>query len=196
MLNKITLIEPKAPGAHVYSTVNMPRLGLPQLGSVLRSKGYQVKIFFEKSGEIELPALLDSDLVGISIITSTSTEGYRIARFLREKGMPVIIGGPHATFMPEEALNYADYVIRGEGESAILPLLEAIGKGAAPLGIPGVSYILDGEPVHNPPPPCAEDLNSLPSPDLSLFVNMGKLSTVPVLTSRGCPFNCTFCSVN
>ncbi len=194
-IKKIILIEPKAPGDHVYKTVNMPRLGLPLLGAILNKSGYNTKILMGDGDSLTPGDVLDADLVGISTTTSTSAEAYRIARFVRSKEIPVVIGGIHATFMPDEAITHADYVIRGEAESSFPELLKAIKENRLPSGIAGVSYWEQGEIRHNPERDSWESVDSQPIPDLTLMSNYNDMSTYPVMTSRGCPFECNFCSV-
>ncbi len=194
---KIVLIEPEAPGDHVYSFVRMPRLGLPLLGALLEEKGYQVDVFVGKRKNLPRDVLLGADLVGVSTTSSTSYEAYRISRYLRNNGIPVIIGGIHATFLPDEAMQYADYVIRGEAEYSFTALLEALNEGNPPESVPGLSYWKGDEVVHNTGNNCWTEVNSLPSPDLSLIKNyeQQELRVYPLMTSRGCPYDCSFCSV-
>ena len=105
--------------------------------------------------------------------------------------------GAHPTFLPDESLEYADFVIRGEGEYALVELLEYMEKGIPALkDIKGLSYRdRDGRNVHNPSGEFIEDLDNLPEPDFSLVHNWKPSNTYPVSTSRGCPFDCKFCSV-
>jgi radical SAM superfamily enzyme YgiQ (UPF0313 family) len=190
---KITLIEPKSPGRHVYSSVNMPRLGLPILGTLLQQAGHQVRLIMGSRRDIRLSEITTADLICISTTTSTVVEAYHLADFARDKGKPVIMGGAHVTFMAEEALEHCDYVCRGEADLTFLPLVSCIENGKLPLDIPGVSFRQKETIVHNPAADWV-DMNRVPFPDLSLFSGL-KMSTYPVMTSRGCPFDCTFCSV-
>ena len=115
---------------------------------------------------------------------------------LRARGIPVIIGGSHVTFMADEALAHADYVARGEGgEQIMLELIEAL-EGRRPLeAIRGLSFLRAGRAVHNDlREPCA-DLDTLPFPDLTLIAGHERLARTPIMTSWGCPFACNFCSV-
>jgi len=172
---KIVLIEPAASEANVYSKLHMPLLGPIYLGTILKNKGHEVEIYNE---EICRPdySKLNADVVGISILTSTAKRGYEIARkFPKEK---VIIGGVHASLLPDEALQFARQVVIGEAEEVIVDVVEGLIK----------EPIVHGKAIQN--------LDSLPYPDFSLIKGY-KLSSfiMPVSTSRGCPFDCTFCSV-
>jgi radical SAM superfamily enzyme YgiQ (UPF0313 family) len=118
---------------------------------------------------------------------------------VRAAGVPVVIGGPHVTFLPEEALDHCDYVFRGEAENSILPLVEAIRTGEGLERVRGLSWRRNGEVVHNEPAGPVCDLDELPDPDFSLLQGRLRLAwsniVVPVQTSRGCPHDCSFCSV-
>jgi radical SAM superfamily enzyme YgiQ (UPF0313 family) len=107
------------------------------------------------------------------------------------------MGGAHPTFLPDESLEYADFVIRGEGEHSLVELLEHLERGTPALtDIKGLSYRdRGGRNVHNPSREFIEDLDSLPEPDFSLVHNWTPSNTYPVSTSRGCPYDCKFCSV-
>lgn len=194
-MNKIVLIEPQSKEDHVYKHVRMPRLGLPILGTQLQEAGYQVSFFLGTADSLPWSELNQADLVGISTTTATCSEAYQIAGLLRSNGVTVIIGGIHATFMAGEALQFADYVVRGEGEDVFLSLIRAIETGTTPEGIAGVSYWSDDKPVHNPDLENRVNMDSLPIPDLTLLKRHNSMLSIPVMTSRGCPFSCTFCCV-
>ncbi len=153
----------------------MPLLGPVYLGTILKNKGHEVEIYNE---DVETPdySKLDPDLIGISILTSTAKRGYEIAgKFPKEK---VIIGGVHASLLPDEAIRFARQVVVGEAEEIICDIVE--GKIQDP--------IVRGRPVEN--------LDALPHPDFSLIKGYRSPSIVtPISTSRGCPFDCSFCSV-
>jgi radical SAM superfamily enzyme YgiQ (UPF0313 family) len=196
---KITLIEPRAPGLHIYSKFKLPRLGLPLLGALLeRELGIRPQIYFQELGRINWKEVLESDLVGISTITTTAPAAYSIMeRIKQHTNIPVAIGGPHVTFLPKEALaKGADFVIRGEGEYAFLELVRQLMEETRDFAdIPGLSYRIGGEYFHNQEVPRVDSLDDLPWPDLTLIKNFQKIKVLPIMTSRGCPYNCKFCSV-
>jgi radical SAM superfamily enzyme YgiQ (UPF0313 family) len=196
-IRKISFIEAGTPGLHIFSKFPIPRLGAVLLSTILRERGYQVKTFIEDLASPDWSFIESSDLVCISTITSTTIKAYRMGKQLKALNIPVIMGGAHPTFLPDEALEYADFVIRGEGEHSLVELLEYMDKGVPALrDIKGLSYRdRDGEKVHNPPRAFIEDLDSLPKPDFSLVHNWTPSNTYPVSTSRGCPYDCSFCSV-
>ncbi len=194
-VKKIALIEPKPPGYHVYSRIALPRLGLPIIGAMLKQKGIEVSIYCPAFQEIDYDDVMRSDLVGISTTTSTAPEGYRIAGQMRQAGIPVVMGGSHVSFMADEALQHADFCARGEGEFTMLELVEAMDSGSGFAGIKGLSYKIGEEIRHNPDRELVMDLDSLPFPDLSLIHGSEKIRITPIATSRGCPYDCNFCSV-
>ncbi|RMG73882.1 MAG: radical SAM protein [Nitrospirae bacterium] len=196
-VRRISFIEARSPGAHVYSKFPIPRLGAVLLSTLLRDRGFEVKAFIEDTSEPDWSYIENSDLVCISTITPTAIRAYSIADRLREKGIPVIMGGAHPTFMVEEALEHADYVVRGEGDYSLPALIQHLTKGKPALkDIKGISYKdKDGRVINNPPHPLITDLDSLPEPDFSLVHNWSPTNIYPLSTSRGCPFNCKFCSV-
>ena len=193
---KIRLIEPGPPGAHVWAKTRIPRLGLPIIAAALAAQGYDVCIYSPQLAPIDWDDVSCSELVGLSTTTSTAVAAYEIADRLRAQGIPVVIGGSHVTFMADEALEHVDYVARGEGgEQLMAELIEAPSGDRELDSIAGLSFRRDGGAVHNPLRARCADLDSLPTPALELLVGQEKITNVPIMTSWGCPFGCTFCSV-
>jgi radical SAM superfamily enzyme YgiQ (UPF0313 family) len=198
-MSKIVFIEPKAPNLHIFSRYPLPRLGPVILGTMMKNRGWEVDVFVEEFRKIDFEAVASADLVGISTITSTAPRAYALADRVRELGIPVIMGGPHVTFMADEALDHADFVIRGEAEQTLMSFIDARERGEGYSGIPNLSYRTNGEAVHNPLQPAVIDLDQIPFPNFSLLGLPKRVvtgfRTIPVQTSRGCPYDCSFCSV-
>jgi radical SAM superfamily enzyme YgiQ (UPF0313 family) len=198
-MSKIIFIEPKAPNLHIFSKFMLPRLGSYILGTLAKQRGWDVEIIYEEMQKIDFSKIESSDLVGISTITSTAPRAYMIADKIRRLGIPVIMGGPHVTFQTEEALEHADYVIRGEGEHALMVFFDAWEGKTDYEAVPNLSFKKNGNVINNPLAPHPSDLDQLPFPDLT-YLNykpkrLAGYSTIPIQTSRGCPFDCAFCSV-
>ena len=144
-------------------------------------------------------------VVGISCATVKYEAALYIAGLAKKlsPGVKVILGGPHPTALPEQALGnqQVDYVVRGEGELTMAELLQALSvAGDPPLEkITGLSYRRNGRIIHNPARPLLADLDKLPYPGRELLIDdcrypaedMGLL-----MGSRGCPFACTYCASN
>jgi radical SAM superfamily enzyme YgiQ (UPF0313 family) len=199
MINKILFIEPKAPGLHIFTAFAIPRLGSVLLATLAKGRGYTCTVIIEDIESLKLQQLKQFDLVAISSITPTAPRAYAIADYCREINIPTILGGPHVTFNVEEALQHTEYVIRGEGEVAFLKFLEVLKNKDSFTTVPNLSYFVDGKIIHNAIGPCIKQLDELPHPDFSLIhagmKDIAGGNIIPVQTSRGCPFDCTFCSV-
>jgi radical SAM superfamily enzyme YgiQ (UPF0313 family) len=197
VIKRISFIEAGSLGPHGFSKFPMPRLGAVLLSTILRERGYEVKAFIEDLAEPDWAFIESSDLVCISVITPTAIKSYKFGKRLKSLGIPVIMGGPHPTFLPDDALEYSDFVIRGEGEHSLAELVEHMERGTPALtGIKGLSYRdREGRIVHTPSREFIEDLDSLPEPDFSLVHKWNSSNPYPVSTSRGCAYDCKFCSV-
>ncbi|RKY04906.1 radical SAM protein [Candidatus Poribacteria bacterium] len=205
---KVLLVNPPFPSG-VYNALNMslPPMGLMYVASVLREGGHDVKLvdLTVKGQKVDLS---EPDIIGISGCTPQYPFGLELARRAKEEGKVVVMGGPHVTFTAEETLKtgLVDFVVRGEGEMTMLELVDALQGGRFdPSKIPGISWLdrETGRVVHNPDRPPVMDLDSLPYPARDLvgirenyntYLKRTKLST-PIITSRGCPFRCSFCVV-
>lgn len=194
-MRKVVFVEPKSTHLHVYSRITIPRLGAVLLGTIARDLGYDVRVYIEDIAPVNMSDVLRADLVGISAITSTAPPSYALAEKVRAAGIPTVLGGTHTSFLPEEGLQHADYVIRGEGEGAFVELLEALQGKRDLASVQNLSYKRDSRIVHNPERPKIRDLDTTPMPDFSLVEGWKRGWIVSIATSRGCPFSCTFCSV-
>lgn len=185
-----------------------PPLGLGYIAAFLRQqhKGVNFKVIDEASGVINekrlSKELADSGgrlIVGISCMTATYSRAIKIAEKIKSKTPDalIIFGGVHVTAFPEEALGtgFVDLVVRQEGEITMSEIYGSLVEGKDIYAIRGISYIRNGKIYHNPNRELA-DLSILPAFPFDLFED--KIDCYSdfgfVLTSRGCPFDCIFCS--
>ena len=195
-LKKLVFVEPKSTHLHVYSRVCIPRLGSVLLGTIMRAKGYDVRVYIEDIHDLDMKEVLSADLVAISAITSTAPQSYKLADMMRAAGKIVVMGGTHTSFMADEGMQHADFIVRGEGEFAFQELVDAIQRGDGFAKIQNLTYRTDdGRVVSNPERPKIPNLDVNPIPDYHLISGWKPGGIVSVATSRGCPFSCTFCSV-
>jgi radical SAM superfamily enzyme YgiQ (UPF0313 family) len=173
-----------------------PNPGPVVIASLLKQHGHEVEVISEYVTKLNSAELNKADLVGISITTYNAKKGYQIARQIRK---PVVFGGFHASLMPEECLEFGDYVIRGDGHS-IVKLADFLDdKGVKDLyQIPNLVYRQNGIIVRNNTESGAVNI----VPDYGLVkgyyrVNLNRLLRIPLLVngSRGCHHNCAFCSI-
>src|SRR4030042_4675409 len=120
MIRNVTIIEVQSEHLHIFSRFQLPRIGPTLLATILRDRGIEARALFMSRAAL-LKQRIETDLAGISTITATAPASYALADDLRRRGIPVVIGGPHASFQPEEALAHGDYCLVGEaGGSAPL----------------------------------------------------------------------------
>ena len=114
MKRLVLFIEPTAAQINIFSHFTLPRLGSFILaGLVNRRPAWNARVFVEGRERLDLPAWIAKngppEVVGISTITATVKRGYALAQQCRALGLPVILGGPHVTFLPNEALEHASW---------------------------------------------------------------------------------------
>ncbi|MHB8895198.1 MAG: B12-binding domain-containing radical SAM protein [Candidatus Geothermincolia bacterium] len=189
-------------------------MGIGYLSSYLKREGHDVSLLdlnispATRQGIIERVKAYRPDLVGVPIMCTGMDQVRDVVETVkRGSDVPVVIGGAQASALPEHSLRFtgADYVVVGEGEVTTSELVSALGSTGEVSGILGLGYSADGEFVLNAPRPLIEDLDSLPVPDWHLInprnyriapvLSSAKAFPIaPVVTSRGCPFDCTFCA--
>ena len=201
---KILLVNPSYRDVYRNFDFVLPPLGLAYMAAVLTERDYDVNIVDLNVGQDQQSVPEDNwDLAGITLDTSRYYKGMDYARMLKSKGAKVVVGGPHASFMAEEILRSgsADFVVRGEGEHTVLELVEAISGGGNLEQIKGLSYRTDNQIIHNSDRTYSDVLDSLPFPARHLLnmdkyrtSKLGTRSITSILTSRGCPYQCSFCA--
>lgn len=154
-----------------------PSLGLAILAALTPAE-MSVKIVNEECEKIDFNEIVD--IVGLSFLTPAAPRAYEIADQFRRKGVTVVIGGVHASAMPEEAIGHADSVVVGEAENVWPKLLEDYGTGSLKRFYQADGYV---------------DLRNLPIPRRELLNKKIYLTTNVVQASRGCPQGCEFCSI-
>jgi len=200
------LLNPPNAGILKAVGVHFPPLGLLYLGAYLEREGYQpeVKDLCVDKGSKGDIRFRDYDVVGIGTDTARYYSALRIARAAKREGCIVIMGGPHPCFVDEEVLatGQVDFVVHGEGEITLHELLVELQKERGQFsGVKGISFAQNGQIMRTPRREFIADLDQLPLParhlvDMNNYrqTKFGDRDITPVITSRGCPSNCSFCS--
>jgi anaerobic magnesium-protoporphyrin IX monomethyl ester cyclase len=185
-----------------------PPLGLAYMAAVLEQNAFEVKIIdcpvcqinHEKL-KAELAAY-DPTIVGIGSMTPTIVSALKSAQVAKEAcpDAKVLMGGPHATFADREILNdekAVDIIVRGEGEETIVELAKQAPNMQKIGEVKGISFRKEKQIIQTVNRPFIQDLDALPRPAYK-YVPMEKYritgkTLLPIITSRGCPFQCSFC---
>jgi len=178
-------------------------LGLLHIGALLKAHGHTVKFFDLAVDAIERvdDAVADADLVGISSSTVLFGRACLVLHRIKKKhpDLPVIVGGPHATLMTEDAvIRGFDAAVIGEGEYTTLDLVEALQKGTPLYKVAGAAAKKGDAVVFGPPRGFEPDLDVFPDPDRTLIGDYSKyfdngIEFVGMMSTRGCPYTCLFC---
>ncbi|MFC1947850.1 B12-binding domain-containing radical SAM protein [Chloroflexota bacterium] len=176
---KLRLIAPAVPGNSQKSKkVLVPPLGLATVAA-LTPPDVEVSLTDENVSLIDFQE--ETDLVGITVLTSTAQRAYEISDIFRERGIKVVLGGIHVSFLPDEADQHADAVVIGEAEDTWPRLLDDLKSN-------NLQKIYEqGERL---------PLVNLPVPRRDLFARGAYLIRNTLAATRGCPYSCSFCSVS
>ncbi len=190
-------------------------VGSTYLAAALELEGIPVSIWdgqVEPAGLASLEAELRSfqpTVVGITVYSPMLAQVKAVAKLTHEllPDATVIAGGIHPTVLPEEMLDLPgiDVAVRGEAETIIAELARTVSEGGGVTQIAGVSLRADGDVIHAPPIPVVDELDSLPRPARHLLKNdlyrpapeitmTNPRKIQSLITSRGCPYQCIFCS--
>ena len=178
----IHLINPKTDSVttrpiYFNRALYSPLAGLLAVAACIARDQYEVVLTDENIEPIDFE--LKADLVGISAMTSYVNRGYEIADQFRARGVPVVMGGVHASFMPQEALKHCDAVVIGEAEFVIPRLLDDLKQGL-------MRGIYKSDALH--------PMAGMPMPRYDLLKRNRYVNRTFVQTSRGCHQGCTFCA--
>ncbi|MEI7435383.1 MAG: radical SAM protein [bacterium] len=216
---KVLLIQPPLSKTELFargsesSASIIPPLGLAYLAAYLKAQGHACSIvdgIAQPQPISELVNISKSyDVAGITVVSAFALRALELVQAIKSADgtPPVVVGGPHVTALPQTMLySGADLAVIGEGEQTLLDLVEWLGgnKDRNILrAIPGVGYINEGKYVFTGARPKIDPLDRVPLPDRTLLPmqlyrsSIARASTQPshsLLTSRGCPGLCTFCS--
>ena len=202
----IVLINPP------YTSEWGPRvhIGLGYIAAILQKNGYDVHIVDATVEETTVSDIVDTvcginpDIVGISSIAATYPVSLKICESLKkELSILTVMGGLMPTYLDVQTVvhPYVDVVVRAEGERTMVELVKAYYNGDY-TSTEGITFKKDGSPVKNADMPLISNLDELPFPAYDLFpVKELMKQSIPqnatvMSTSRGCPYNCSFCSMN
>jgi len=214
---KFSFINPSPPSESMYMVPTAwPPLGILYCAGVLREAGIEVSLLDQPAKRFSLDQTVnwvkkeDPDIIGFSVLLSTAKEAPKIAERVKAENpnITVVFGSHHATFNAERILKkypFVDIVVRGEGEHTSLEIARCLEKQRDLDKVEGVTFRKNGRIVSNPDRPLNKDVDALPFPDRDLAgvqyksaifgvkINSRKFTTM--LSSRGCPFNCSFCGI-
>uniref|UniRef100_A0A7C4XED3 B12-binding domain-containing radical SAM protein n=1 Tax=candidate division WOR-3 bacterium TaxID=2052148 RepID=A0A7C4XED3_UNCW3 len=176
---KLLLVSPRASEKKPPIGLKIPQLALHILAALTPSD-VDLTVVDEQVNDIDFKE--HYDLAGISIMTANAIRGYKLAKILREKGTRVVFGGIHTSVLPDEALKYGDSVVIGEAEGIWGKVIEDFKNSRL-------------EKIYRPGP---FDMSKsvLPRRDLNLEPVILGYKWPGFFTTRGCPYNCEFCSVS
>lgn len=217
----VVLVNPPLTGKERYGTLSgggvyMPPLGLANLAAFIRKYGYSVKIVdccalnLTLTDSIKNILLQNPKYVGITAVTISINKVASLAEALKENrpNLKIIVGGCHMSAVPEESMrifSQFDIGVIGEGELTIIELLKALDEKESLDNVKGIIFRENGMLKINEPRPFIEDLDALPFPAWDLLPDLTKsyrpssfgfkkLPSTSLITLRGCPMQCTFCS--
>ena len=212
-----SFINPSPPSESRYMVPTAwPPLGILYCAGVLMEAGIEVSLLDQPAKRFSLDQTVnwvkkeDPDIIGFSVLLSVAKEAPKIAERVKAENpnITVVFGSHHATFNAERILEkypFVDIVVRGEGEHTSLEIARCLEKQRALDNVKGVTFRKNGMIVSNPDRPLNKDVDALPFPDRDLAgvqyksaifgvkINSRKFTTM--LSSRGCPFNCSFCGI-
>jgi anaerobic magnesium-protoporphyrin IX monomethyl ester cyclase len=206
-LVKVTLVYPFFQPRNDTSIFRFPPLGLGYIASALRKHDVAVELvdctFLSKEEAVERVKRSNPQIIGIYSMFSMKKTSLELGRLLRDKCDLLVVGGPLPTLDPTDFLEAFDAAAFGEGEETITDLVDCFEMGLPVSSVKGIAYKEEGIVKFTPHREFAEDLDALAFPARDLFDNEAYkqhyrkrfgYTTTPLISSRGCPFSCDFCS--
>ncbi|MCL5948873.1 MAG: B12-binding domain-containing radical SAM protein [Candidatus Bathyarchaeota archaeon] len=210
MTAKVALIYPYFHPANDNSVFRFPPLGLGYIAAALKKQGAEVELvdctFMHFREAVERIKRAKPQIVGFYSMFSMKKTTLELAHALRDEGLGgclFVVGGPLPSWAPEGFLDVFDVVAVGEGEQTMIELVECVGQGKELSGVKGLVFKDGKQIIKTEPRKFIEDLDTLSFPTRDLFdndaykkyyLNRFGYSTTSMITSRGCPFSCDFCS--
>ncbi len=203
---QVTLVYPHFRSKNDRSIFRFPPLGLGYIASYLEKYGISVNLldctFLTKEDALKQIKSIKSEIIGFYSMFSMKNKTLWLARYVRPSCKLLVAGGPLPTVYPEEFLKDFDVVVLGEGEQTMLELVKTIESGDNLSNIDGIAFKNSERTIFTPKREFIKDLDSIPFPARNLFNNAEYkkyyskfgYTTTPLITSRGCPFRCDFCS--
>jgi anaerobic magnesium-protoporphyrin IX monomethyl ester cyclase len=207
---RVALVYPPTAKGVYHHHPYLP-IGLAYLAAVIEKDGNEILVLDCLASNIDQEQLkqklaaFNPEVIGISSMTPMVQSTMQAAKGAKEAcpNAVVVLGGPHATFMDKEILSQeqsVDVVVRGEGEQTLLELTKQVVDHDGLNSVEGISFRHQNQIIQNPNRPPIQNLDELPYPaykhfPLDKYRLFGKLF-FPVITSRGCPFQCSFCTTS
>lgn len=179
-----------------------PKYGTPLLATILKDRGYDVRIYLDGVSDMRFETLAACDLVCMPLFVPAynKVKAFTVALRAHDSSIPIIIGGPHAMLYPDSVVDLCDYTVRCEGDEVLPELVDCLSTGGDPEEVRGISFQRDGEQVVTPdraPPAIPNTI-----PDMMLIDGLDRVLAGPrrfsavqntLQTSRGCNYKCRFC---
>ncbi|MDD1779092.1 MAG: B12-binding domain-containing radical SAM protein, partial [Candidatus Helarchaeota archaeon] len=190
----------------VLQSYHMP-LGILYIGQVLKDNGHKVILYDHNITGAPIKSIItglkkiNPEALGFTVLSANLPVANAIVKEMKQwnPNLIIIYGGYAATFCGKEILSQCeqvDFCVRGEGELTIVDLLETLENGKPLSAVRGITYREEGKIVENQDRPLIENLDSIPIPDRKLSSQIYAFSgrSTTIISSRGCPYQCRFCS--
>ena len=206
-MTRVTLVYPFFQPTKDNSIFRFPPLGLGYVAAALKKHGFSVELvdctFLSRDEAVARIRRSKPQVIGVYSMFSMKKTSLELARLLRGSCDLLVAGGPLPTLDPSDFLEVFDVAVVGEGEETMVELSGCVEQGLPVSAVKGIAYKSRGEVKFSAPRGFVEDLDALAFPARDLFDNQAYkgyyfkrfgYTTTPLISSRGCPFSCGFCS--